>query len=58
MAAANPPQRQVAAFEDTVYRDSVLCVGGATGVKAAMIAHKGAEAGLVTSNNKNQQTTH
>tara|TARA_R110002124_G_scaffold82281_4_gene216083 strand:- start:12368 stop:12553 length:186 start_codon:yes stop_codon:yes gene_type:complete len=58
VAAAYTLQRQKGAFKDTVNSDSFLRIGGATGIKATMIAHKWAETGLVTSDDKNQQTTH
>jgi hypothetical protein len=58
MAATYALYRQIDAFYDTVYSDSVLRVGGATGIKAAIIADEWAKAGLVASNKNNQQTTH
>jgi hypothetical protein len=58
MAAGYAHQGQIGAFNNAVQSDCFLSVGGTTGIKSAIIAHEGAEASLVTGNNKNQQTTH
>jgi hypothetical protein len=58
MAASDAQYREVNAFYNTVDGDRFLCVGGATGIKAAIVSHEWAKAGLVAGDDKNQQTTH
>tara|TARA_B110000503_G_scaffold85373_2_gene129893 strand:+ start:23760 stop:23936 length:177 start_codon:yes stop_codon:yes gene_type:complete len=58
MASAYALYRQIDAFYNTVCSDSFLRVGGATGIKTAVITDEWAEASLVASNKNNQQTTH
>jgi formylmethanofuran dehydrogenase subunit E len=58
MAASHAQNGQVKTFYNTVDLDSFLCVGRATGIKAAVITHERAQAGFVAGDNENEQTTH
>jgi hypothetical protein len=58
MAFTQSAQRQIAALDYAVGRDSFLGVGRTAGVKTTVVTEKRTQAGLVAVDNKNEQATH
>lgn len=58
MASCHPKQGQIASLNNAVCVDRLLGIGGAAGIKPAIITHEGAEASLVAGDQKNQQAAH
>jgi len=58
MTPGHTQQGQIASFESTMNSDSLLGIGGTTGIEPAIIAHEWTEAGFVAGDQKYQQATH
>lgn len=58
MAAADPLDREIGAFEGAVFLKSFDSVMGARGIKAAVLGDDGAEGPLIETDEKNQDCFH